>query len=59
MENTYKTGDVVYERIRPAQKLIVKRFASNLYYCQAEENSQIKRLVYLERELMNSNNLPR
>ncbi len=57
MENTYKEGEVVYERIRPTQKLIVKRYACNLYYCQAEENTRQKELVYQERELMSSASL--
>ncbi len=59
MENMYKEGEVVYERIRPAQRLIVKRYAFDLYYCQAEENTKQKKLVYLERELMPSNNIRR
>ena len=59
MENTYKAGDVVYERIRPTQKLIVKRYASNMYYCQAEENSHRKELVFQERELMSTKNISR
>ncbi len=59
MEKAYKEGEVVYERIRPAQKLIIKRYACNLYYCQAEESTNRKELVYQERELMSSSSLRR
>lgn len=59
MEKAYKEGEVVYERIRPDQKLIIKRYASNLYYCQAEERTHQKELVYQERELMSTNSLRR
>jgi len=59
MGNTFKEGEVVYERIRPAQKLIVKRYASNLYYCQAEESTHRKELVYKERELMSTRSIRR
>ncbi len=52
MENTFKTGEIVYDRIRPKQRLIIKHIDSNLYYCEAEDNRQIKKLVYLERDLM-------
>ena len=51
MENKYKEGEVVSERIRPNQKLVIKRYFDNLYYCMAEENPRQKELVYLERDL--------
>ena len=52
MKHIFKEGQVVYERIRPAQKLIIKRWASNLYYCRSQENTNRRDLVYQERELM-------
>lgn len=55
MENLYKEGEVVSERTRPNQKLIVKRYASNMYYCQTQERAARRELVYLERDLMPSN----
>ncbi len=51
-ENRYKIGEVVCERIRPAQKLRVKRFEKKIYHCSALENKAIKNLVFTERELM-------
>lgn len=51
MESKYKQGDVVYERVRPSQRLIVGRYAANLYYCKDEANPKSKELVYFEREL--------
>jgi hypothetical protein len=51
MENKYKAGDVVSERIRPNQRLKIKKFFNNLYYCIVLENPKRKELVYLERDL--------
>jgi hypothetical protein len=50
MENKYKEGDVVYERIRPTQKLIVKLVLFDVYYCQPEESNK-RELVFFERDL--------
>jgi hypothetical protein len=52
MENKYKKGEIVKERIRPTQKLIITRYFNRLYYCKIEENPNLKELVYFERELM-------
>lgn len=52
MEARFKIGEVVYERIRPGQKLIVNRFANNLYFCRSLEDVHRKDLVFFERELM-------
>src|SRR5688572_17231722 len=52
MQNKYKAGDTVYERIIPAKKLIVNRYIDKLYYCKASENLKLIASVYFERELM-------
>jgi hypothetical protein len=52
MENKFKEGDVVVERTRPTQKLVVGRFLNQIYYCRAQENSNQKELVYFERDLI-------
>lgn len=54
IENKFKQGDVVYERIRPSQRLVVGHYAANLYYCKDESNPKSKALVYFERELTDS-----
>jgi len=51
MENKYKKGDIVNERVRPSQKLIVSRLFNKIYYCKVHENPQRKELVFFEREL--------
>jgi hypothetical protein len=51
MENKFKAGDIVYERIRPSQKLIISRFAAAIYHCKTQENHKRNRLFYFEREL--------
>jgi len=52
MENKFKKGEVVKERIRPSQNLIISRCNNRLYHCKIEENPNLKELVYFERELM-------
>ena len=52
METKYKTGEVVIERIRPANKLIIVRWDNGVYYCKPTWGaSRRKDLVYLERDL--------
>ena len=52
MQNLFKEGEVVVERIRPGQLLIVARHAMQIYYCKIQENIKRKELVYSESELM-------
>ena len=52
MENKYKSGEIVSERIRPTMKLIVNRYVNGIYYCFIQERNTKKELVYLERELV-------
>lgn len=51
MQNKFTEGEVVVERIRPTQKLVVKRIAANIYYCMDQNNAHRNFLVYLEHEL--------
>jgi hypothetical protein len=51
MENKFKAGDIVYERIRPSQKLIISGYAGAIYNCTVQENQRRNALVYFEREL--------
>jgi uncharacterized membrane protein YtjA (UPF0391 family) len=50
----YAIGQVVYDKVRPGQTLIVKRIASSLYYCQPKESYTNRVLAYLERDLMSA-----
>lgn len=51
MENKYKNGEVVIERIRPNQKLVVCSYVNGVYYCKSQEASTQQGLVYFERDL--------
>jgi uncharacterized protein YodC (DUF2158 family) len=51
MENRFKKGDVVYERTRPTQKIIITRVVAGLYYGKAQERIGQKELVFFERDL--------
>lgn len=52
MENRYNAGDIVYAKINPALKLIVRRYIDHIYYCTVQEDPTRKELVYFERELL-------
>ena len=50
-EGKYKAGEIVYDRIRPSQKLIVDRCIDRIYYCKLQEAPHRKAIVYMERDL--------
>jgi len=52
MENKYKEGEVVYDRVRPNQNLIIKRYYKGVYYCVPDERANGKELIYLVGDLM-------
>lgn len=51
MEKKYKNGEVVFDRVRPNQKLVINSHSNNIYYCIPQEDQAKKQLVYFEREL--------
>ena len=52
METKYKMGDVVIERIRPTNKLIIVRWENGIYYCRPTWGSRLRKdLVYLEKDI--------
>lgn len=53
-EPKFKEGDIVYERIRPTQKLIVKSSKGLIYSCMPIEHPNQKELSFFERELIGS-----
>jgi len=54
LKNRFENGDVVFERIRPSQKLVISSFANGLYYCKLLGGRVRKAFVYFERELMST-----
>ena len=55
MENKYKEGQVVYAKVAPSLKLVIRRYVDRIYYCKIQDDSDRKELVYFERELMDGN----
>lgn len=51
MDKTFELGDVVFERVRPNQKLIIIQRSGKIYYCVPQENKKQKALVIQERDL--------
>jgi len=52
MENKFKEGTIVFAKVKPNQKLIIRRYVDGIYYCKIEENVTLKELVFFERELI-------
>lgn len=50
-EGKFKTGAIVCEKVRPAQKMIVERYSDRIYYCKLQEAPHRKAVVYVERDL--------
>jgi len=50
----YKVGTCVYAKAIPDESLIIRRFVTNIYYCQLADQSDPDDLVYFERELMSA-----
>ncbi len=51
----YKMGEIVIERIRPRNKLIIVRWDNGVYYCRPTWGGRRRKdLVYLERDLTES-----
>ena len=51
LKNKYEDGEIVFERIRPTQKLVISSFSNGLYYCNILGGRAKKAFVYFEREL--------
>ena len=52
MENKYKEGEIVYARVNPGLKLIIRRYVDKIYYCKIQDEPDRKELVYFEREIL-------
>jgi hypothetical protein len=53
MSNKFKEGEIVFAIVNPKEKLVIRRYVDNIYYCKLKSNPEQKELVYFERELMN------
>lgn len=51
MENKFKEGDVVFAKVNPDVKLVVRRYVTRIYYCKIQHDPDRKELVYFEREI--------
>lgn len=52
IENKFKEGEVVFAKVNPTLKLVVRRYVDRIYYCRIQQTPTRKELVYFERELM-------
>lgn len=52
VQNKYEPGVIVYAKVNPTQKLVVRRYIDRVYYCKVQEHPTEKELVYFERELL-------
>lgn len=51
-EGKYKSGDIVYAKENPDEKLLVRRYLRHIYFCTIPNDSNRKELALFERELM-------
>ena len=56
MNNKFKEGEVVFAKINPELKLVVRRYIDQIYYCKVQGDPGQKEHVYFERELMDRPN---
>jgi hypothetical protein len=52
VQNKYNPGDMVYAKVDPTLKLIIRRYVDQIYFCKIQEDPNRKELVYFERELV-------
>ena len=52
VQNRYKAGDTVAAKSNPEQKLVIRRYIDQVYYCKVKDNRESKELAYYERELV-------
>ncbi|WP_370086876.1 hypothetical protein [Ekhidna sp.] len=50
--NKYNVGDTVTAKSATSQKLVIRRYIDQVYYCQVKDDPEKKELVYYERELV-------
>lgn len=56
----FKEGEVVYARMHPDRRLVIRRCLDTIYYCKvADDPKRVTELVYFERELLAENDLGR
>ncbi|TND00509.1 MAG: hypothetical protein FD123_4354 [Bacteroidetes bacterium] len=56
--NKYKEGEVVYAKVNPGLKLVIRRYVDDIYYCKIQEDPERNELVYFERELLSESDKP-
>lgn len=55
MENKYKEGEIVYAKLKPEVKLIIRRYIDRVYFCKIHDDPNQKELAYFEREIESQN----
>nr|WKN35417.1 hypothetical protein K4G66_23875 [Tunicatimonas sp. TK19036] len=58
MDNIFPEGSIVYAKIDPTLKLVVRRYVKRIYYCTIQKDPSRKERVYFERELMGDTPTP-
>lgn len=54
LENIFPEGSVVFAKVNPDLKLVVRRYIKRIYHCTIQDSPLQTELVYFERELTNS-----
>ncbi len=51
-EVKYHEGDVVFAKIEPSLKLVIRLYIGGLYYCKVQQDAAREEVVYAENGLM-------
>jgi hypothetical protein len=57
VQNKYNAGDVVFAKVNPDLKLVIRRYIDQVYFCKVQNDLERKELVYFERELLENPSL--
>lgn len=56
-EQKFRIGEIVFETVRPQQKLVIIKAQGKLYHCKPHDNMNRPAIVYSERDLKGVNAL--
>ena len=54
LDSKYIDGQLVYAKVNPSRKLIIRRYYDRIYYCRDADGSE-KEYAFFEREISSNN----
>ncbi|MFT6865955.1 MAG: hypothetical protein ACJA08_000782 [Cyclobacteriaceae bacterium] len=53
-KHKFKEGEIVVDRVRPNQRLIIKKINGNIYHCHVYHKSNRSTLFFFEKDIKGS-----